>query len=165
MKTIYLVRHAKSSWSDSNIRDQDRPLNKRGKRDAPFMGKLLSDKGIEIDLLITSSAVRAVETAKLIANELSIKKNEIQIDERLYHPSTLDFLKVINEIDNSCESLMLFSHNPGITEFANFVSTNDFINIPTCGIVSLCFDIQNWRDLSNHRGQTIFYEYPKKYFS
>ncbi len=165
MKTLYLVRHAKSSWSDPDVRDHDRPLNKRGNRDAPFMGKLLFDKKIKVDLLISSSAVRALQTAKYIASEFNLKKNDIQIDERLYHPSTLDFLKVINEIDNSCKNVMLFSHNPGITEFANFVSTNDFTNIPTCGIVCLDFDIHDWRDLSNHRGATIFYEYPKKYFS
>lgn len=163
MKTLYLVRHAKSSWSDPDIRDHDRPLNKRGNKDAPFIGKLLCEKGINPQKLITSSAVRALETAKHIAKEIHFDRNSVIIDERLYHPSTLDFLRVINEFDNSVSEVMFFSHNPGITDFANFISTFDVMNIPTCGIVCIQFDIKDWKELSNHKGKIAFFEFPKKY--
>jgi phosphohistidine phosphatase len=163
MKTLYLLRHAKSSWSESGIRDNERPLNKRGKRDASFMGKILFERGIKPDKLITSSAVRSIETAKQIAKEINIERSFVIVDERLYHPSTLDFLRVISEIDNSNNETMLISHNPGITDFVNFVSTSDFDNVPTCGVVCIQFDVNDWKDISNHKGKVIFFEYPKKY--
>lgn len=164
MKTLYLVRHAKSSWSDPDIRDHDRPLNRRGNKDAPCMGKLLFEKGIKPEKLISSSAVRALETAKQIAKEIRFDRNSIIADERLYHPSTMDFFRVINEIDKSIGEVMFFSHNPGITDFANFISTFDITNIPTCGIVCFQFDTNDWKELSNHKGKVAFFEFPKKYF-
>ena len=111
MKKLYLVRHAKSSWKDPSLDDIDRPLNKRGKRDAPFMGKLLRKEGVKPDLIITSPAKRAFFTAKTIANEIDYSKKDIVKSNLVYLTSTNELLEVINDISQEVKTAMLFGHN------------------------------------------------------
>ena len=163
MKNIYLVRHAKSSWDNSNIKDIERPLNKRGEKDAPFMGKLMKEKNIKPDFIISSPAERAFKTAKIFCNEMGIEKDQILIEKELYDAGKKDILKVIHQFDNNCNSAMLFSHNPGLTDLANFLTSGNVYDIPTCGIVSLNCKINNWSDLDDSNCELNFFEYPKKY--
>lgn len=161
-KTLYLVRHGKSSWKNESLTDSERPLNKRGKRDAPFMGKLLRQSSDLPDVIISSPAKRALSTAKLFASELGYTKENIVVIEELYMGDESDFIKIIQNIKDSANSIMLFGHNPGITYFASFISDSNIENIPTAGIVRIDFNIKSWEEIGRTKGSLILFEYPKK---
>jgi len=161
MKTIYLVRHAKSSWDFPEMEDFHRPLNSRGKKDAPRMGKFLSSAGILPDLILSSPAERALKTAKKITTELGIKSDKIVLESSLYHAWPDRLLKVITEQNDVHSSVMLFGHNPGLTEFANLLCSADIENIPTTGAVGISFPVDHWRNISYEEGKLMFFQYPK----
>lgn len=163
MKILYLVRHAKSSWDQSELGDAERPLNKRGKTDAQIMGQLLASKSESPDLIISSHAKRAFSTAKRIAKELEYPVKNIIINEELYMADSDDYYKIIDSVPGIVNKLMLFSHNYGITYFANHISASNIDNIPTSGIVRVDFDTSSWKEIKNIKGKLIFFEYPKKY--
>ena len=163
MKKIYLVRHAKSSWEDNKQKDIDRTLNKRGEKDAPLMGKLLKEKSIKPGLMISSPAERALKTAKLFCHEMDISENNILIDNNLYDAGRKDILKVIQKFDDNINEAMLFSHNPGLTDLANFLTSGKVYDLPTCGIVSLNCQIDSWSELDDSNCAIDFFEYPKKH--
>jgi phosphohistidine phosphatase len=162
MKTLYLVRHAKSSWKNPGLKDLERPLNARGKNDAPKMGKLLKKLGEQPDLIISSPAKRALRTAAKIAKETGYPVKKIVKDEMLYLAGQDDFFAVISKMKKSVNRMMIVSHNFGLTIFANFLLGSDIINIPTAGIVRIDFDIKKWKEIKDARGKLIFFEYPKK---
>jgi phosphohistidine phosphatase len=162
MKRLFLVRHAKSSWDDPSLDDIDRPLNNRGKRNAPEMGIRLRKQGIIPDLLISSPANRAHTTAKRISEEIGYPKKKIQIEDRLYHGSSNSMLSVIHSQNNTINSVMLFGHNPGFTDFANMLCGINIYNIPTAGIVAIDFSIDDWSEVSYNTGELVFFDYPKK---
>ena len=162
MKTLYLGRHAKSSWKNMDLADIDRPLNKRGKRDAPFMGKLLVDKGVKPDLIISSPAKRAAATAKVIATEINYPAMEIIFDENIYEATGRGLLEIISGAEEQYNSIMLFGHNPGLTVLNNNLSDHFIDNIPTCGVVALEFKT-SWNEIELNSAGFIFFEYPKKY--
>lgn len=162
MKTLYLTRHAKSSWDVPELRDFDRPLSKRGKKNAPFMGKRLKEMGIEPDLIITSPAQRAFSTTRLLAEELGYPKKWIRKDERIYENSIRDLLVVIHEIEPTVNHLILVGHNPSITELAEHFTGVEVENIPTCGIFAIDFDFDSWKGVKKGNGKFRFFEYPKK---
>jgi phosphohistidine phosphatase len=162
MKTLYLARHAKSSWKDPELSDVDRPLNKRGKKDAPFMGEVLNEKGIKPDLMVTSPARRARLTAESIAKEIGYKKKDIVVEEDLYEFSTSGLLDVIQGFDDEYNSVMIFGHNPAFTTLNNSLTDQYIDNIPTCGIVCIQFDLQ-WNQIESNSGKTQFFIYPKMF--
>jgi len=163
MRSLYLVRHAKSSWDFPELTDLKRPLNKRGKSDAPKMGKLLRKKDESPDLMISSPAKRAFGTARRIAKELGYPVKKIIKEESLYMADTEEFFSVIKDTPDKVDKLMLFAHNYGITYFANYISNSSIDNIPTCGLVRIDFDIDSWKDIEKHKGSLIYFEYPKKF--
>ncbi len=163
MKRLYLVRHAKSSWKEPALADFDRPLNKRGKRDAPFMGKRLKEYQAQPDLIITSPAKRAAKTAKIIAQEIDVSKKRIIYDETIYEAGVSALLHAIQQTDNSADNLMLFGHNPGLTMLAEYLSDATVGNIPTCGIFCMDFDLGSWKNVEKGEGMVIFFDYPKKH--
>jgi phosphohistidine phosphatase len=162
MKTLYLVRHAKSSWKQPELSDFERPLNKRGKNDAPFMGKLLSEKGINPSLIISSPAKRASVTAKMIASEINYPKEKIVLNKNIYEASGRGLLEIISESEEKYNSVMLFGHNPGLTILHNNLSDHFIDNIPTCGVVALKFST-TWEKIKLNSANFIFFEYPKKH--
>ncbi|NNG25998.1 MAG: histidine phosphatase family protein [Ignavibacteriaceae bacterium] len=162
MKTLYLVRHAKSSWKHPELSDFERPLNKRGKNDAPFMGKLLAEKGVNPELVISSPAKRASSTAKIIASELNYVKEKIIFDKNIYEGTGRRLLEIISGIQEKYNFVMLFGHNPGLTVLSNNLSDHFIDNIPTCGIVALEFS-KSWSDIKLNSAKFLFFEYPKKY--
>lgn len=164
MKTLYLVRHAKSSWKDLSLDDVDRPLNKRGKRDAPFMGKRMHQMGISPDKLLTSPAKRAMATAKAFAVEVDYPWKEVQIVPSIYEASTRDLLAIIQNLNNEWQEVVLFGHNPTFTFFANFYAQPALDNVPTAAIVALDFDVENWENVNSKNGQIRFFDYPRLYF-
>ena len=163
MKRIYLVRHAKSSWKNPDLADFDRPLNSRGKRDAPLMGKRLEKMKVKPDIIISSPAKRALRTAKIIAEEIKFPKEKIVTKDSLYGASVSIILNIIHHLEDSIDEVMLFGHNPEFTSLANQLSDYQVENIPTCGVFCVDFDIQSWKDLNMGKGIFKFFEYPKKF--
>jgi len=163
VKTLFIIRHAKSSWDASNVDDFERPLNDRGKRDAPRMGKRLKEKEIYADQLVSSPAKRAYSTAKKIAKVLKYPKDDIKTDRRLYHADEETILTVVKELNNSRKTVMIFGHNPGLTEFVNSLmdGQQDIDNIPTCGVVAFQFNAETWSEVDWGKGKMLFFDYPK----
>jgi len=168
-KTLFLVRHAKSSWSDPSLSDLERPLNKRGSRNAPDMGKRLAktitkkDSALPIpEQILTSPAVRAQNTAKVIAKALNIKPKTIEDDERLYFQGAKSMLDVIVERAGESNSLMVVGHNPDITDLYNLLSGLNLDKMPTCAIAILQFQTPSWTELGQIRGELIDFDFPKK---
>jgi len=164
VKRLTLVRHAKSDWSLPGQNDWDRPLNKRGQRDAPEMARRLRSRRLKPDLILSSPAVRAVTTASVMARELKVPAARVVQDERLYLAGPADLLAVVRELGGEANHVMVFGHNPGMTEFANRLSAGDQIdNLPTCGVFTAEFDVQDWSGLDWGGGQEAEFDYPKNH--
>ncbi len=165
MKTLYLIRHAKSSWDDPEQADIERPLNKRGKKDAPSMARRLKEKHVTPDAMITSPATRAHDTCTLFAKTLDFDKDKIKTEKRLYHADEDQILKVIQELKDrerdDEEVALLFGHNPGLTEFVNLLLDANIDNIPTCGVVKAQLKIKSWKDAHFSCGELEFFDFPK----
>jgi phosphohistidine phosphatase len=162
MKKLFLIRHAKSDWSNPLLDDFDRGLNNRGLKDAPFMAKLLKDKNIIPDLIISSPALRTKLTLEFLLKELNYK-NEIIYDKSIYEAPYLNLKEVVNKVEEQFDILFLVGHNPGLCDFVNFLCEESFENIPTCGIVEIDFNTNSWSDISKENSKLISFEYPKKY--
>lgn len=164
MKTIILVRHAKSSWKDLSLDDFDRPLNKRGKRNAPFMGKKLKNRQIMPDLILSSPAKRAKMTAITIAKTIGYPKKKIKYIENMYHSSARYLLEMVRNQDDKTETIMLFGHNPDFNDFADMLlKQNPVYNIPTTGVYCIRFDVDSWKKVREGKGESVFFDYPKRY--
>ena len=162
MKTLYIIRHAKSDQSFFG-NDFERPLNERGKTDAPMMAKRLLDKKIEIDALISSPARRAKKTAEIFAEVLNKPVSEILLVSALYHAPSDVFYEVIATLPDDINSAAIFSHNPGITHFVNSLGTNVQIdNMPTSAIFSIETNISLWSAFAKAKKEFLFFDYPKK---
>ena len=161
MKSILLVRHAKSSWEDFSLPDIDRPLNNRGKRDAPEMAERLIEKKLEVDAFISSPAKRARKTAEIFSKAFGNKKKDVDINEDLYEAGQADFEKVIASIPEEHNVVALFSHNPGITEYANTLTSTRIDNIPTSGIFAVQAETDSWENFASAQKQLLFFDYPK----
>ncbi|MCH7880559.1 MAG: histidine phosphatase family protein [Proteobacteria bacterium] len=163
MKSLFLLRHAKSSWSDPGLEDRQRPLNKRGKRDAPIMGDRLRARNEYPDLILTSPALRARCTAELFANACGYSPEMIVEEAELYFSSTRSIEGIIVNQDDRYRSLMLVFHNPDITQLVNSIDAAIRIdNIPTCGMVKLVSDIDRWRDWSVSNTRFEYFDTPKR---
>lgn len=162
MKTLYLLRHAKSSWKDAELSDIDRPLNKRGKEDAPKMGKRLAKLNVLPDFIISSPAKRTFRTASIIAPLLGYTEKNIKIDMRLYGANIQQILEVIQEEMDQHDSIMIVGHNPGLTQLVEYLSSIDVENIPTCGLVQINFKVDQWTQIQEGLGELTLFEYPKK---
>ena len=162
MKVVYLVRHAKSSWDEIDLDDINRPLNDRGKIDAPEMGQRLKKQGIKPDVMISSPAKRARTTAKKIAEEIEYPEDNILIDDGFYHGDMNSMLSRIKTLPEEVNKVMLFGHNPTLTEFANALCGISIYNIPTCGIVAIEFENVTWKQIEYKKGKLVLFDYPKK---
>ena len=161
MKTLTIIRHAKSSWADSGLDDFDRTLNRRGKQDAPMMGQRLAERDVYPDLILSSPAKRADKTIKKIAKKIEYPREDIIFEEKMYLADVPELLKIIRSIENSVQHLMLCGHNPGVTEFSNYVSGERIDNMPTCGVAVIGFDINSWNDVDRNTGVLERFDYPK----
>ncbi|MDJ0987470.1 MAG: histidine phosphatase family protein [Desulfobacterales bacterium] len=163
MKTLYLARHAKSSWKYPKLDDFERPLNKRGRKNVPLMGIVLAKLKVAPDLIISSPANRAAMTARVLAAAIDYPLENIQYSEAIYEFSEFALIEVIQQIDDELKAVMLFGHNPGITGLANYVGDQSISNIPTCGVFCAELNISSWADISEQCGKMIFFEFPKKH--
>jgi phosphohistidine phosphatase len=163
MKTLYLIRHAKSDRSDASLSDYDRPLNKRGAKDAPLMGSMLQKSGIHPDLILSSPALRAKTTAITIAQALSYPPDSIHYVHPLYASDVRTILSIIHDVSVSVNTLFLFGHNPEITECANLITGGDIENIPTCGVVAMRLKNESWESIGANSAEIIGFDFPKKH--
>ena len=154
-KKLFLLRHAKSSWKDFSIRDFDRPLNKRGKHDAPMMAERMKERGIKPDIILSSPAKRAKSTSKYFSKEL---ESGIRYDDSIYESTVLRLREIIKEAFEKYDTIMLVGHNPSITVLANAISGRYIDNIPTCGIAGFEFDSG---DIDTANAALLFFDYPK----
>lgn len=163
MKTLYIIRHAKSSWADPAASDFERGLNDRGKRDAPRMGKRLKEKELHPDLILSSPAKRALSTAKRIAEVLKYPREKIKTDATLYHADEDTILSAIRDIKDTHNIVLIFGHNPGLTDFVNAISSVqvNIDNVPTCGVVAFSFPVDSWKTVDWKSGKLLFFDYPK----
>jgi phosphohistidine phosphatase len=161
MKTLLIIRHAKSSWDNALVKDIDRPLNERGKRDAPVMARRLLQKDIKIGLFVSSPARRARSTAELFIREFGRSEKEILFIPELYHAPVQGFNDTIARLDDRYDSAALFSHNPGITAFVNSLGAIRVDNMPTCGIFAVSSAAASWSGFAGTQAEFLFFDYPK----
>lgn len=160
MKTLILVRHAKSSWDHPGLDDHERPLSERGLRDAPRMGRRLADRGLAPDVVLSSTAVRALTTAELMAEAIGVERDRIVADERLYATSAAGLLEVIGELDSSVQTAMVVGHNPEMASLAQRF-TDEIGHLPTCAVVEFRFDADAWDELDEGLVRDVHVEAPR----
>lgn len=163
MKTIYIVRHAKSCWVDMMMKDIDRPLNERGRRDAPVMSSKCMELQYIPQLIITSNAKRARETSRYFIEMFGLSDFQIQVNSKLYHAPEDTYFEEGQLIDDSISSIMMFGHNPGITYLANSVTDSYIDNVPTCGVLAINSTTKTWGELDPMNSKLINFIYPKMF--
>jgi len=161
MKTIAIVRHAKSSWSDFSLKDVKRPLNNRGKRDAPLMAKHLFDTGFNPGIFIASHSKRTQLTAKHFLKAYNKTGADLILDQQLYLGAEHDFIDTMFSFDENHETAIMFGHNPGLTDIANLCSSSFIENVPTSGILLIEMDIYKWIDADWNKAKLKAFYYPK----
>lgn len=162
MKIIYLVRHAKSSWDYENVDDYDRPLKGRGIRDAHLVSQYLANQVDAPEALFSSPATRAVHTAMIFARNLQFPFSAIQLNEEFYLCSDRFLLEFIQRLDDKLNSVMIFGHNPTMTNFVNRCIDQRIDNVPTSGVACFHFDIERWQE-ATFNGRLSFFDYPKNH--
>lgn len=163
MKLLYLVRHAKSSWMLDYLDDFERPLNERGKRDAPLMGQVLRDRGVLPDTLLSSPAARAASTARIIAAAIGYPFRDIRYSERLYDAEVKDLMEIISELEDAHNSAMIVGHNPGLAMTAGRLTGGTVDDMPTAGIVAVRLMTEHWRDVGEGEVHLLFADFPKNH--
>lgn len=158
MKTLYLIRHAKSSWS-FDLSDHDRPLGMRGRRDVLKMGRFIAQNVSIPELIISSTASRAVNTATFLADHWKYAEEHIMLTSNLYHASPFEMIKILKSREEN--SVVLVGHNPGMTDLLNKLTGDGLDNIPTCGIVQVEFDIKAWVEVEQVQGRITAFDTPK----
>lgn len=161
MKTLVLIRHAKSSWKGEGLTDFERPLNERGLRDAPEMAVRLKARDFKIDGFISSPAIRAKKTAKLFMEVLNGNDNELLLVPELYDASLLSFKKVVENISDTLDTVAMFAHNPAITDYVNSLGTTPVHDMPTCAVYAVEINGESWIDIQVVEKEFLFFDYPK----
>lgn len=161
-KILYLLRHAKSSWTDRSISDFDRPLNKRGIQQAPEIAAILASKDARPQVIISSPANRAFSTAKTMAVALSSDKSKIGSDKRIYEANIQTLMYLIQELDDDLQSVLLVGHNPGFSYLVNTLSRQKVAPLPTCTLIQLRLDIEHWNELEAECGELISVDVPQR---
>ncbi len=162
MKTLLLIRHAKSSWDNVGLSDFERPLNDRGKHDAPMMAKKVKERKLKIERFISSPAKRAKKTATIFMDEFGMKEKDLVLLPSLYEASVKNFYDAVENINDKEDVVALFSHNPGITDFANTLSDYTIDNMPTCSVFAISIKIKKWIDFKHTTKEMLFFDFPKK---
>jgi phosphohistidine phosphatase len=160
LKTLLILRHAKSSWKYANLSDHDRPLNKRGKKDAPRMGHLLAREELIPDLIISSSAARAQATAESVALACGYE-SEIQRTRHFYHAWPDAYIDQLHKVQDACQRVMVVGHNPGIEELVEEL-TGEWVRMPTAALAQVSLNIDHWSDLTLENMQPLVHVWRPK---
>lgn len=161
MRTLTIIRHAKSSWEQEGLHDFERPLNDRGRRDAPVMAQRLRQVAEIPAVLVSSPALRAITTARIFANGLDIPPDEILLQAKIYDASLSTLMQIIHGLDDRYTHVALFGHNPGLSELSHTLTQCEFDELPTCGIVQIALPATHWRNVSANSGQLLYSSGPK----
>jgi len=161
MKTLLLIRHAKSGWDDASLSDFDRTLTERGKSDAKIMAQRIKEQSIDIDSFVSSPAKRAKKTAKIFMKELKKNVEEMLLIPDLYEASVNNFYSTIENLEDTRNVVAVFAHNPGITEFVNSLECSPVYNMPTCAVFAFKIKTDHWKDFHGAEKQFLFFDYPK----
>lgn len=164
-KSLLLIRHAKSSWDNLLLQDFKRPLNERGKKNAPEMAQRLLKRQLIPQQLVCSPALRALTTAEIFATEFKISSKRIIKEPRIYEANTKTLLEVINGFSDESDFTAVFGHNPGLSDLAHYLCDEAHFSLPTCGIILLKFPFDKWQMLSKGTGELFFFDYPKNIFN
>ncbi|MDX4061740.1 histidine phosphatase family protein [Aliarcobacter skirrowii] len=162
MRELILIRHAKSDWSNPLLDDFERPLNKRGSKNAPFMAKILKKELQKPDLIISSPSFRTKLTLEYFLKEFEYK-GEIIFEKSIYEAPFENLLKVIKNVDDKYKTIFLIGHNPGLNDLANFLLGSFEDNIPTSGVLKIDFNTNSWKNISKDNSKLIFFKYPKMF--
>jgi phosphohistidine phosphatase len=162
MRTLLIIRHAKSSWDNLHLTDAERPLNDRGKKDAPVMAKRVKDRKIKIDRFVSSPAVRAKETALNFMEEYEEKEKNLVVNPSLYEASIKKFNDVVEKFNDEDHVVAVFSHNPGITDFVNSLTEFKVDEMPTCSVFAVHIKTKEWKEFRTAQKEFLFFDYPKK---
>ena len=163
MKTVYIVRHAKSSWKDTGLTDEQRPLLEKGKKRTKKIIDFLHEKKITVDCIISSHAVRALQTAKILAYALHYPDDRIRIDPHVYSSDGERLFDQFYDISEEYDSVMIIGHNPALTDFVNHFLDPRIDNLPTSGVVSISFHTDRWEEIPTSKFRVNFIIYPKIY--
>lgn len=161
MRTLYLVRHAKSSWADPGMPDHDRPLNERGLRNAPFMAQLFAARGEPVDLIVSSTAARALATARTFAAALTLPPESTVLEPAIYDASCGRLMSVVNALPPDAHRVMLFGHNPGFSELAFHLDEHWTDALPTCGILRIDLLLDGWDTVVRNSGTVVWADRPR----
>ena len=162
MKKLFLVRHSKSSWDFPDLNDFERPLNNRGRKDAPLMGGILAKKQVMPDIIYSSPAGRALKTALIIAEKINYEK-PVMVMNRLYEASEKTLWDLVKDQPDHIENMMIFGHNPELTSFANSLTDKTIDNLPTTGIYAVSWQVDTWKEIQKKDGQLLFFDFPKNH--
>ncbi len=163
LRNICFVRHAKSSWENPQLADIDRPLSKRGERDAPYLASKMVELQILPDLIITSPALRARTTARIFADAADLDSVHFIVDDMLYGADVSGIVKLVQKVDDAFKSIFVFGHNPTMTIMANSFAGVDIDNVPTCGVLQAKTMVSGWKDWSPEVSAFVGFYYPKQY--
>jgi len=161
MKTLLIIRHAKSGWDDPSLSDFDRTLTERGKSDAAMMAKRIIMNIIKIDAFVSSPAKRAKKTAKIFMKEYKKNETDLLLIPSLYEPSVADFYDAVETLDDKNDTIAIFSHNPGITEFVNSLKCSPIYNMPTCAVFAVKIKTKQWENFREAEKEFLLFDYPK----
>jgi phosphohistidine phosphatase len=161
-KVLFINRHAKSSWDFPDRDDIDRPLSERGLVNAYDMAGRMKKRGDMPEHIISSPANRALHTAVIFARELRFPFNRLKVNEEVYMSGEDSILKIIMELNDKIDSVMIFGHNPDFTNLANYFIKDQIYNIPTCGLVRINFEVTEWKKISRSNLSDYLFDYPKK---
>ena len=161
-KTLYLARHAKSSWHHPGVRDHDRPLNARGLHDAPDMARRLAARSALPQCMVSSTALRAVTTARLIAEALQLDTTLLQENDQLYGAGSITFIAVIRELADDCTVALLVAHNPTVHDMIDTLTGTRTERVPTAAIATITFDVRSWAEVAPGTGTLVDFDYPKR---
>ena len=161
MKTLFIVRHGKSAWDNPDLKDHDRTLLPKGIKRTKKIAKYLAANNHRPDLMISSSAVRAFETAKIIAEELNYNEDKIKLESNIYYQGTDYLMELLYGLPNDVNSVMLFGHNPTFSHFANKFLDKKISDLPTTGTVSISFETEKWEEIHTAAKNTNFVVVPR----
>jgi len=160
MRTLYLLRHAKSSWKEESQLDFERPLAGRGRKACSLIAKLIQSEGIEFDLLLSSSAVRARETIELIRQQAKLR-SELRFDERIYEAPVTRLMEIISEVENDRKVILVVGHNPGMEELIHAL-TGEEQGMPTAGLAKIKLKSSKWAEVGEAKGTLEWIVRPKE---
>ncbi len=161
-KVLFLARHAKSSWKETALRDSERPLNKRGRRDAPIMGKRLATQTLRPEHIVSSPAIRAIRTAEVFARFLNFDADDVEVDAGIYDAGAADLVNIVRRFDDRYHTVMLVGHNPALTDLLNLLSGERIDNMPTCSIATVDLNVSSWPCVRPGESKLVAFDYPKR---